>query len=196
MKVRAINRMTWWLCLWLFAHSFVSSSSLAQDNVQPARDVVHAFLQSEFKGDVLDEREKLIKFTPKRRDYIESKVGRPGPGPYVLYVLDYPLFIVSAYEIVKVEVMGDRASAIVSYNRLGLIKSYGHSVPIPDKKDHDLVTLNLVFDKNQWWVLDPPPPRVSKEVLIRSYEATFKDAAINTQRWRRAEKMLKLLNSL
>ena len=154
------------------------------NTAQAARDVVHTFLQSEFNGEVLDEREKIILFSPKRLVDIERDEPGPGPGPYVLYMASRPVFVVSAAEIVSVKVEANRATAVVSYRRLARIDRIGTKelAILPSKKNNDLVTLNLVFDKKkwwslrgQWWILDPPPPRVSKQVMIEYYEYDVKE---------------------
>ena len=178
MKSRTIQR-TAWLWLWVFVQSFVSGVCLAQDRVQTARDVTQAFLQAEFDGDVLPKREKLIIFSSKRLAEFEHDEPGPGPGPYVLYRASRPVFIVGAYEIVDVKTKDHRATAVVSYRKLARLDNIGTSeVAIkPDRQDRELVTLNLVFEKNQWWVLDPPPPRVSKQVLIAYYEDKVKEDA-------------------
>ena len=67
---------------------------------------------------------------------------------------------------------------------------------VSDPMDNDLVTLNLIYDKNKWYVLDPPPPRISRDWLLDYYEAISKEAAENSPRWRRVTKVLTSLKSL
>ena len=153
-------------------------------SAEAARALVEVYLRVEYEADTLYNRAQLITFSPQRRVHLESKT-EPGLGPYDFYINSGdPVFVVSAYEIVKIEVQDKRASVIVSYNRLArIVNGMGtiSSTLLTDKKANDLVTLNLVFDKEkwwslkgQWWVLDPPPPRVSKQALIKYYESLLK----------------------
>jgi hypothetical protein len=166
---------------------------------EAVRSIVDVYLRVEYQADTAFNREQLIKFTQRRRVYLESK-AEPGLGIYDFYINSgEPVFIVDTYEIVKIDVRGNRATATISYTRLGrIMNGMGtlHAAVIPDKKINDLVTLNLVFAKSKWWVLDPPPPRISRDVLVLDYEGELKEAAENTPRWNRVSKILTSLKSL
>ena len=162
------------LLLWLSA---VSVPVDATPGAEDVRVIVDTFLRVEYEEDTLYKRENLIMFAPQRWALLENKT-EPGIGPSDLHISDQA-FVVSAYEIVKIEVKGNRATAMIAYQRLARIKGYDTSdrTITPDKKDKDLVTLDLVFDKKkwwslkgQWWILDPPPPRVSKRAMVEYYE--------------------------
>lgn len=121
----------------------------------------------------------------------------PGVGVFDLDIFDQA-FVVKTFTILDCKVDGKKAMATVMYQRLAKIENFNTSDRhvIPEIIDRDLVTLNLIFDKNKWWVLDPPPPRISKDVLIRYYEELTKEAAVNSARWLRATKVLATLKAL
>jgi hypothetical protein len=162
----------------LMLSSTVCSAAVNTPSTEAVRSVAEVYLRVEFQEDTAYNREQLIKFTPRRRAHLESKT-EPGLGIYDFYINSGdPVFVVDDYKIVEIDVKGKRATVTVSYNRLGRIMNgmgTAHAVLIPDKKVNDLVTLNLVFEKNKWLVLDPPPPRVSRDVLIRDYEGALKE---------------------
>ena len=149
-----------------------ATAGMVHADVPDIRDVVGAFLKAEAEGDDFDRRVKLVKLSAKRQAELEKKTD---VSAYVFEIQYHPLFVIAGYKLMSVDIRNHRATAIVAYKRLARTK--GENIQreiIPEYVDNEKVTLNLVFDKNQWWVLDPPPPRVSKEVLIRYYEAETK----------------------
>lgn len=184
----------------LLLSSAVCGAVVNTTGSEGVKAIVDVYLRVEYEVDPVYNREQIVKFTSRRRDYLESKT-EPGLGIYDIYINSGdPIFVVDSYEIVKVDVKGKRATATVSYNRLArIINGMGtiSSALLLDKKGNDLVTLNLVFEKNQWWVLDPPPPRISKEVLIRNYEETIKSLGVeNHPKWQKERDIVKLLKTL
>ena len=167
----------------LLLSNIVYGAAANTPSAEGVKSIIDVYLRVEYEADTAYNREQLIKFTPRRKAFLESKT-EPGLGIYAFYINSGdPIFVVDAYEIVKVNVKGKHASATVLYNRVGrIINGMGtiSTALLPDKKDNDLVTLNLIFDKNQWWVLDPPPPRISKKKLIGYYEYQVNS---NLSRW-------------
>ena len=138
------------------------------------RQTVESYAHVEFEGGDPDEREKIIRFSPKRKAQIEDQTGM---WAYVDYS-SFQRIVARGYLIEEVKLIDKkRAMAMIRYDRLAhsVGKNASDRVFMLDTNANDTVTLNLVFDKNQWWVLDPPPPRVSKEVLIRYYEYQVKE---------------------
>ena len=179
----------------------VSSSSLSlakeENNAQGVHQFVESYCKIEFDGAWVPARWAIIKFGPKRKvereynDVLDAAVF--GLGDY------YPFIVVTSYDIKETKVLSPkRATAQVMYRRVAHSESNtdGGWHLVADPKDNDLVTLNLIYDKNKWYVLDPPPPRISRDWLLEYYEAVSKEAAENSPRWRRVTKVLTSLKSL
>jgi hypothetical protein len=180
-----------------------SASSALADNgseAQAVHQAVETYCKIEFDGAWVEDRWAVIKFSQKRkaeriyREVTDSAVFELGNH--------YPFIVVTSYDIREVSLLNPtHATAKVAYNRVA------HSVSntgkdwrdwhlVADRLDDDLVTLNLIFEKSKWFVLDPPPPRISKDMLIGYYEELLKEAAVNTPRWNRANRTLTSLKSL
>ena len=169
-------------------------SGCSRPDVLGARQAAETYARVEFEGGDPEERWKIIKFSPERMAVLQRD---PKAMPYVEFSDHEPQYIVSGYQVKDVRVEGDRATAVVVYQRLARTKEHHNSPYFSDKNDNDLVTLNLVFDrgwrpptwsvsyataiwnffftKDQWWVLDPPASRVSKQVLLAYYEWQVKE---------------------
>ncbi len=141
--------------------AFLSANNLREAAVQ----TVEAFCKAEFEGDRSDERTALSKFSPARATKERERDPLFG-GSVIFWDVD-PSFIVEWYKVLDVTVNKDRAIATVSYKRVA--RSERKSKIIPDYKDPDLVKLDLVHDGKQWWILDPPLPRISKQALMETY---------------------------
>lgn len=159
-----------------------------------ARQAAETYARIEFEGGDPEERWKIIKFSPERMAVLQRD---PKAMPYVEFSDHEPQYVVNGYQIKDVRVEGKRATATVVYQRLARTKEHHNSLYFLDKNDNDLVTLSLVFDKgwrpptwsvsyatavwnffftkDQWWVLDPPASRVSKQVLLANYESEVKE---------------------
>jgi hypothetical protein len=190
-----MQRAKWWLIACI-ALSVVACSSEANSDVSAVKVAANTFLQTEFDGSGEPPRQNLITFSPKRQAVLDQ-ISEPGVGPYELDIFDQA-FIVKSFAILDCKVAKDKATVTVAYQRLARVENFNTSdiYIIPEKIDRDLVTLNLVFKKNKWWVLDPPPPRISKDVLILNYEEELKEAAENTPRWNRVSRILTSLKLL
>ena len=177
MIAQTIQRVLCWsICC--IALSVIADNSEAQ--VVDVKNTVHAFLQAEFDEGAATVRKTLITFSSNRYAELDQKT-EPGVEVFDLDIYDQA-FIVKNFKILGCKVDGKKATATVMYQRLARVENFNTSDRrvLPDRIDRDLVTLNLIFDKNQWWVLDPPPPRVSKEVLLEYYEYRVNS---NLSRW-------------
>ncbi len=172
-----------------------------KSKLSDARHTVESFCKAEFEGDEFDQRVKLIKFSPARE---KKEKKRTGPAsPWVMFWDWDPYYIVSTYKVINVEIKDDRAVATVEYKRLA--ESKGKEKIIPSYVEHDIVKLNLVYDGKQWWIFDPPLPRISRDQLVKIYEGKLRRldekwlaSASDEQKksYDRAQKALKILNSL
>ena len=164
---------------------FGATSAEAGDQaaIAAARQVVERYCQIEFEGGgkSMEEREQVIKFSPKREKQISKETGM---GAHVDYSNSHDI-VVSVYEVKDVRLTGTkRATATVAFKRLARTEgdTYNTQHYVAEPAHEELVTLNLVFDQKQWWVLDPPTPRVSKQVLIKRYEDEVKE---DSSKWER-----------
>ena len=144
--------------------------------IAEARHAVESFCIAEFQGDEFNQRVKLIKFSPARQ---KKENKRTGPAsPWVVFWDWDPFYIVSSYKILSVELKDDRGVATVEYRRMA--KSKGEGQIIPSEKARDIAKLDLIYDGRQWWIFDPPLPRISIKVLIEIYE---QDLRTYDERW-------------
>lgn len=177
------------------------SPVLADDEmVKAVKQTVETYCKIEYDGAWVEDRWAIIKLNPKREK--AERIYRDITENAVFQLEHYPFIVVTSYDIREVHLLNpNHATAKVAYNRVA------HSVSntgkdwrdwhlVADHLDNDLVTLNLVFEKNKWFVLDPPPPRISKDMLIEYYEELLKEAAENTPRWNRANRTLASLKAL
>ena len=163
---------------------------------QLARMAVENYAELEFELGDPEKSAKVVKFSPERAAAWEKQ----HPKEWIYVGPSYPRVVVSGYTVRDVQVNGKKATATVTYRRLARIVK-GDTPDrlrlIAEKAHDETVTLNLVFDqgwrpptwrvsyattawnfvftKNQWWVLDPPPQRVSKQVLLADYEWKVKE---------------------
>lgn len=109
----------------LLLSSAVCGAVVNTTGSEGVKAVVDVYLRVEYEVDPVYNREQIVKFTSRRRAYLESKT-EPGLGIYDIYINSGdPIFVVDAYEIVKIDVKGKRATGTVSYNRLARIKING-----------------------------------------------------------------------
>lgn len=168
---------------------------------QAVRQTVETYCKIEFDGGWVPDRWALIKLNPKREK--EERIYRDMLDSAVFGLEHYPFIVVTTYDIREVNLLNPtHATAKVAYNRVA------HSVSntgkdwrdwhlVADRLDDDLVTLNLIFEKSKWFVLDPPPPRISKDRLIEYYSEVVKEVDDeNSPLGRRASGILTSLKSL
>lgn len=151
----------------------IHAESMAQLAVHQA---VETYCKIEFDGAWVEDRWAVIKLSEKRKadriyqDFTDSSVF--GLGNH------YPFIVVTSYDIREVYLLNPtHATAKVVYKRVAHSESKTGKdwYLVADRLDDDLVTLNLVFEKKKWLVLDPPPPRISKDFLLEYYEYRVKE---------------------
>ncbi len=161
-----------------------SASAVLTGNESPAqavRQAVETYCKLEFEGGWMEDRWEVTKFSNKRK--AERKIGGPADASVFTLQNHYPFIVIASYDIREVRVLSPtHATAQVAYRRLAYSESAtGREWHLIAEPAHDeTVTLNLVFDKKKWWVLDPPAPRISKQRLLEHYEYRVKR---NSSRW-------------
>lgn len=160
-----------------------------------ARQAVETYARVEFELGDPEKREKIIKFSPERAEELKKK----SPEEWIYVTFGYfDRIVVASYKLDEVKVTGTRATARLIYRRLAHADGDTDDTwrLIPEPAHDESVTLNLVFDKgwhssawsvsfltatlnsiftkNQWWVLDPPVPRISKQAMINYYSNQLK----------------------
>lgn len=178
--------------------TFAETETVKEDRINEVRSAVDAFCKAEFDGDDFNQRVKLIKYSPARE---KKEKKRTGPvSPWVVFWDWDTYYIVSTYKVLNVDVNDDRAVATVEYKRLA--ESKGKEKIVLSGTVNDIVTLNLVRDGKQWWIFDPPLPRISKDRLIKIYEdklRRFDDkwrASASNEQKKNHVKALEALNAL
>lgn len=166
---------------------------VAKPTEQLARLAVENYAKIEFELGDPERRQMVIKFSPKR----EAELRKESQKEWVYVTFGYhDRIIVSSYKLGDIHLNGMRATAKLHYRRLAHAEgNTDNSWKIVSEPAHDeTVVLNLVFDKGwrpsnasfvstvrnflsegQWWVLDPPSPRVSKQKMLAYYEAKIKE---------------------
>lgn len=181
----------------LLACNTSNTFSNEENKAQEVRQTVETYCKIEFDGAWLADRWEVVKFSKKRKD--ERILHKDADASAFGLQDHYPFIVVASYDIKEIKVLSPkRATAQVLYRRVA------HSASatgrewylVADPMDNNLVTLNLVYDKNKWYVLDPPPPRISRDWLIEYYDAETKGASENSPRWLRVTKVLAILKSL
>jgi hypothetical protein len=147
----------------------VNTSNLSKVE-KDAKKTVESFIQAEFNG-IEDARSEFVIFSPKRK-ILEEKREFKG----LVNELQYdPLIIVDSYRIMDVRVFNNRAETTAFFTSLAKTKGKGEDRKIiSDRSDKDMVKINLVYENNRWWIVDPPLPRVSLEAMIEKFKAILK----------------------
>lgn len=154
----------------LFAFTSNVDAEEHANRLLQARSTVEAYCQNEFSGNDPETRERLIKFSPK----LVLQHKKEELDWTNIYVDSLEQVVVSSYKIGSINTSGSHATAIVVFQRLAH-KEVTNNVSYIIEQPHDeTVTLNLIYDKNKWYVLDPPPPRISRDRLIEFYEGEIK----------------------
>lgn len=133
-----------------------------ENRMREAKLAVESFCKSEYDGDEIDQRIKLIKYSPTREMKEKERTG-PALAWVVFWDWD-PFFIVSSYNIMSLDLTGDRGTAKVEYKIVAESKGEGHFI-VP-QMEQDIVNLDLEYDGKQWWVIDPPLPKISIKAMI------------------------------
>ena len=138
-----------------------------------AREAIENFCRAEFEGDT-SIRIEVVKYSQARRK-LERKRGHDNDGLAISYTND-ALYVVSAYKVSDVTLMNNRAIASVEFTQLASPEGDGYETRafINNFKTHDSVQYHLLFVNNKWWICDPPPPRVSRDAIVKGYKHTLK----------------------
>ena len=162
------------MCLSLAITGAIFANEQTKDLACKALD---NFCQSEFQYNVHN-RYDLIKMSEPYKDKLEKLTGT---SIGTLYISDaYEILAVKSYKILNVSVNGNEAVATVSYDvvakRTGW-NSAARTKTIDTKSllekyinQNYIEKINLTFDGNRWWVLDPPAPKISLDKIISFYE--------------------------
>jgi hypothetical protein len=144
-----------------------SNSSKAE---KEAKKTVESFIQAEFNG-IEDARSEFVIFSPKRKIQ-EGKREFKG----LVNELQYdPLIIVDSYRIMDIKVFNNRAETTVFFTSLAKTKGVGFTRKIISvHREKDMMKIDLVYENNRWWVIDPPLPRVSLRAMIEKFKAILK----------------------
>ena len=118
---------------------------------------------------IWEKSEKVVKYSAKREKL--EKQRDPEFHGRVLSLLGDSLSVVTSYNLKDLTVAGQRAIALIAYERIAKTKGEGEleRTILPDKAKEE-VKVQMVYEANQWWILDPPTPHVSLPALISAYE--------------------------
>ncbi|MBF0144481.1 MAG: formylglycine-generating enzyme family protein [Magnetococcales bacterium] len=123
--------------------------------------MVRAFVKLEFEGN------------GNLRRRLATLSGSDGELPETQDAREDELFVVSRYNIQHVKTEGDQGVAEVDYDRLVSTRRVGNSRRMfPDDFDweHDQITLKLQRREGAWFIVDPPPWRISLEAISAVYQ--------------------------
>lgn len=156
------------VCCVSFNHS-IWAKSLNGVEVDAVRIVAEKFCYADFEGNP-DIRMDIAKYTTSRRKE-ESRKDPELLGKVIAFEAD-PIFVVKSFEITNILVEKNTAVVTVVFDRIA--KSMGSGLPgrkiIADDLKQDVVKLQLIRDQENWWILDPPIPRVSVKALHQFYK--------------------------
>lgn len=143
----------------------------AQTQNATVRESVEKFCASDFSGTQnVRQRQELVHLSDARVRALAEIMD--GLSPYVFEWEAAPLEVVDSYKVGKVTVVGEEATASVTYEVVAQRTSWGgHIKRVP--KETITTQLQLGRYGNHWMVNDPPFPRVSKKSLSSSYRGIF-----------------------
>ncbi len=162
---------------WETACAFRITWSVFQKDAEYFRKVqsdpvklVKEFCESEFNG-AQDIRVKVAKFTVMKEANGKDQVSSVNEenGRMINFSTD-AIVVVDSYKIQGIHVNNGHAEATVVYKRLANSSGISGRRYMVDRNDRDFIRLSLDYDGTQWWIKDPPLPRVSKWALIEFSE--------------------------
>lgn len=175
-KIKILSVVT--IVIFLFSMHIAFTEDTSK-SIQAVKQIVEDFCKAEFEGDVLDRRSQVVKLSQK--EVHSRKRQRPEMQPLAYDKTWDELYVVTSYLVLEssITIKNNKAVAFVDYRSVAYRNKPGYKV-VPDKKEHDIAMLNLIFDNNRWWVLDPPLPRIGKKAMIEEFE---NELAATTPRW-------------
>ncbi|MBF0425590.1 MAG: SUMF1/EgtB/PvdO family nonheme iron enzyme [Magnetococcales bacterium] len=153
------------------------------DQTDPRR-VAEALIAGEFRGDLTLRPRLVLPAAPGSLDLEHPKTERictnqgctdhiipPLPPNRVLDFLHDAWFAISVYHIRHVKVTGTQAVVEVSFDQVAGTYRFNNDQRriIKDWGGASHANLNLVRQGERWFVVDPPPPRIGLEHLLRLY---------------------------
>ncbi len=149
-----------------------SSGQEALQGAASAREFLAWFCEAEYAGDS-EVRLRSAVFSEER---VRREKARDPlfEGKVFGWEAD-PLVVVTAYRLVRVEVIGPGAEGQVEFDAVASSEGDGEEVRhLLPAKATEVVKYHLVQRQGRWKVLDPPTPRVSLGFLTRFYEESVK----------------------
>lgn len=140
-------------------------------SISDPRNFIKGFCEAEYNayGDQKFQRRDFVRFGPRRQAEEWKRDVDFGGG--AIDCFERGVIIVDSFTVIGIHVTENTAEATVVFRRLAEITD--EDSVITDHKGQDTVDYKLVKEKSRWWVLDPPLPRLSIEVVIKGYEGLF-----------------------
>lgn len=140
------------------------------------QNLIENFCSMEFQGNLQGDevRDQLIKYTSDKLKKIKAETC--AVYPYEIHLDCDSIFIVDSYKIKEIKQTDEKhAYAIVNYHQLARSEGWGEDFRnnktrklIKDIRDIAVI-LNLEYDGKRWWIIDPPYPKVSYDVMVKYY---------------------------
>ena len=159
--------------------------NLLDKNYILVKKTVEKFCDLEFQYKFSrNKRNEIVKKTQLYLDKLEKLEGTVDDF-YIPNV--YEIFAVRSYKILSIKIKGNKAVATVVYyvlaNMTGWKKcvtkewlEYWESIFVCYHRPSYIEKLNLIFENNNWFVIDPPFPKISVNKIIEFIEGDIKSS--------------------
>jgi hypothetical protein len=146
-------------------------------------NLVNSFCVNEFNDNYRDaDRDVLIRYSLKMENELRFSFKMKPDYIYEWYIESDPIFIVDSYKIQEIKQLDNtHGYAFVNYHQLARSVGWGNDPGnnitrklVKDVRDIQ-VKLNLEYDGKRWWIIDPPYPKVSYDVIKSYYQAKCSD---------------------
>lgn len=146
-------------------------------------NLVNSFCVNEFNDNYRDaDRDVLIRYSLKMENELRFSFKMKPDYIYEWYIESDPIFIVDSYKIQEIKQLDNtHGYAFVNYHQLARSVGWGNDPGnnitrklVKDVRDIQ-VKLNLEYDGKRWWIIDPPYPKVSYDVVLKFYQDRLKD---------------------